>query len=446
MPQPKRLRPRLAAATLALLIGLPLVACDATTEPEGRDDVTLTFGVFGPPAEIDAFQAMVDTFNMASDSTTVELRSWSSADELMAAVRAGGAERPDLFLTPRADLDALVDEGINAPLFELLEARNVNTGDEFNHDALIAFSEDDDLQCVPYAIDPMVMYLNTDLVDFDAMQERDLPVPGDPLEGWTFEEFRAAAQFASRRGSTRGIGVQPTLDAIAPYLLSGGGAVFDDADNPTSTALSSDGSIDALTTALSLLRDPALTLTTEQLAEASPLTWFERGKLAMVQGYRSLVPELREVEGLNFDVMPMPALGDPATVGSMTGICIAAGEQAERAADFLVYALAKESLGIVTRAGYMVPATVAVARSDAFLQPGREPESAGAFNVAVDSLRLIPRLNDDALEDAVEPGLTEMLEAPIVVDLDALTAQIDEASRSVLDPDYVAETPSSDPS
>ena len=35
-----------------------------------------------------------------------------------------------------------------------------------------------------------------------------------------------------------------------------------------------------------------------------------------------MVPELRAVPGLDFDVMPMPSLGTSATVGSLTGLCL----------------------------------------------------------------------------------------------------------------------------
>ena len=42
----------------------------------------------------------------------------------------------------------------------------------------------------------------------------------------------------------------------------------------------------------------------------------------MITGSRALVPELREVPGLEFDVMPIPSIDGQATVGEITGLCV----------------------------------------------------------------------------------------------------------------------------
>ena len=56
-----------------------------------------------------------------------------------------------------------------------------------------------------------------------------------------------------------------------------------------------------------------ITPTNAQLARATPVQLFKRGELAMVAGFRNLVPELREAEDLSFDVLPMPTI-DPQIV------------------------------------------------------------------------------------------------------------------------------------
>ena len=87
---------------------------------------------------------------------------------------------------------------------------------------------DDELQCMAYSVSPMVIYYNTDLVDFDKMERRGLDVPAADEDGvrdrWTLAEFAAAAQFASRRGDRRGVWIDPTLQGLAPFIYSGGGA------------------------------------------------------------------------------------------------------------------------------------------------------------------------------------------------------------------------------
>ena len=220
-------------------------------------------------------------------------------------------------------------------------------------------------------------------------------------------------------------------------MWSGGGSIFDDDTDPTSLTLSEDDDRQALTTALEVLRDPRLTLTNGQLQRATALEWFTRGKLGMMEGFRSLTPRLREVPGLHFDVLPMPTLDDPTTVGDINGLCIARGRNVQQAADFMVHAISDDSSAQVAEAGYIVPVNETVARSDAFLQPDRQPASAGVFNLSVADMRLAPVIEDAAaLNEVVEPLLLQLLTAPVLDDIEELTAQIDEASRSVLDPDY----------
>ena len=95
---------------------------------------------------------------------------------------------------------------------------------------------------------------------------------------------------------------------------------------------------------LEVLRDPTITLTNKQVIEKPALEWFKEGKLGMVAGFRDLTPELRATPGLDFDIMPMPELDDDATIGDLTGVCVAEGpqERVEQSADFLVDLLSDE--------------------------------------------------------------------------------------------------------
>ncbi len=436
-------------ALLAITVALAVVtgACtdDGGDEPEpprrSAKPKVLTLGVFGEAPEIAAYRSMVDSYNVGAEATEVRLQVWPDRDAIIDALESdheAGRKPPDLFLVSRRDLARVKAAELNQPLFDLLDERGVSYGDRYSRDAVESFSADDDLQCMPYSVSPMVIYYNTDLIDFERMRERDLPAPEEPAEGWTFEEFRAAAEFATRpRLGTRGVHIEPTLRSLAPFVWSGGGSVFDDDTDPTSLTLSEDDDRQALTTALEVLRDPRLTLTNGQLARATALEWFTRGRLGMMEGFRSLTPRLREVPGLHFDVLPMPTLDDPTTVGDINGLCIARGRNVQQAADFMVHAISDDSSAQVAEAGYIVPVNETVARSDAFLQPDRQPASAGVFNLSVADMRLPPVTEDAAaLNEAVEPLLLQLLTAPVLDDIEELTAQIDEASRSVLDPDY----------
>lgn len=433
---------------------LGLAACQANgsgtadpSPPAGSQPTSnparLTFGVWGTEAEIAAYQDVADTYNSLSNDNAVELRSWPTQAALQAAVKAGES-MPDVFMLPRSSVALVSEEKLNQPVDELLDERGVEFGDGYSRDALQAFAADNRLQCMPYGISPMVIYYNTELIDFERMRLRGLPAPSDDENTrWTFEEFAAAADFATRPGrGTRGLHVDPTLRGLAPFIYSGGGAIFDDDINPTSLAFSSGDTQDALARTLELLRDAPVNLTEKQLAEAQPLDWFKDGRLGMIEGFRSLVPELRQVKGLQFDVMPMPTLDTAATVGDITGLCLSAdAADTAKAADFLVYATSVDSVRRVVQAGFLAPANLDVALSEDFLQSGQLPAHASVFNNSVRALRIAPLLdNFSELEAAVSGSLQELVNVTIL-SLEELTAQIDAESKPVLDPQSVSETP-----
>ncbi len=409
-----------------------------TPKPSTARPISLTFGVFGAPEEVLAYSQLADLYALDHDRVEVEVASWEDRDDAARAYRQD-AELPDVFMVSRRDLSWFTERDLTQPVDELLDERGVSFGDDYARDALQAFAEDNSLACMPYSISPMVIFYNTDLVDFDKMRKRGLNAPDEELDGWDFEQFTAAAQFATRPGKrTRGVYIEPTLLGLSPFIYAGGGQVFEDEDPPTSLAFSEGDTQSALDTTLTLLRDARFTPTRQQLAQSTPTSLFEEGKVGMIAGFRSLVPELRKTPDLDFDVMPIPSISRSGTVGDVTGLCISnATESAAAAADFLVHVLAEESVAQVAQQGYLVPANVGVATSEAFLQPTSEPLHAGVFNASVRNIVISPLLDDgNDLEDAVGQLLMELVTVPLMNEtvLADLTAQIDAASLPVLSP------------
>jgi multiple sugar transport system substrate-binding protein len=144
--------------------------------------------------------------------------------------------------------------------------------------------------------------------------------------------------------------------------------------------------------------------------------------------------------------MPMPTIDDAATVGRITGICIAAGTpDLAESADLLVDVISAESVRRVVPAGYLVPANQTVALTDDFLQPVRLPRRADVFNESVSNLYVPPLLDDEAaLQEAVEPAIELLLNVEIP-DIEALTEQIDAASQTVLSPEEPDDQPDDQP-
>ena len=446
------------------MVALSTAACTGDAEPAaptpsgkpsgaGEKPREITFGAFGSEEEVDAFQDVVDSFNATSTTRRVTLRSWPDHESALQDVLAGDA--PDVFLTSRIDLDQLVDAETLQPVSLLLDERGVDFGDRFSRDAVDAFAMDDELQCMAYSVSPMVIYYNTEIVDFDKMERRGLDVPTADDEGvrdrWTLAEFSAAAEFASRRGDRRGVWIDPTLQGLAPFIYSGDGEVFDDDREPTSLAFSDDSTREALEQTLAVLRNSTVTPTNAQLARATPVQLFKRGELAMIAGFRNLVPELRDAEDLDFDVLPMPTIDSRATVGDISGLCISSSsEEQGDAADFIAYAVSDAAIATVSSTGYIVPANTEVASSPEFLAPGVEPANSVVFNTSIRYMVVPPFIDQrDELVEAVTPFLERLVTAPGILDLELVTEQIDQASQAILspeEPEEESESPSESPS
>ena len=407
-----------------------------TQPPSGM--ARLVFAVWGNDTEVEAYRKIVTDYNEDSVVVDVHVESWPDSASMLADIRSGEVT-PDLYMLPREELAETLDAERNRPVLELLDARGVAFGDEFPRDALSAFTADDNLQCMPYTSSPMVIYYNTDLIDFERMAARELPVPPEDREYWTLEMFQAAAAFASRpRKDTKGVYIEPTLRGLAPFVYAGGGKLFDEDADPTSLVLSDEDNVDSIRQTLEVLRDPTITLTNVQLREQTALDYFEDGKLGMIAGFRDITPRLRQVAGLNFDVMPMPELDDDATIGDLTGVCVAEGpqERVEQSADFLVNLLSDESVTTMAATGYLMPTKLDVSFSDAFLQPDLQPANARAFVSSLRSIVLPPLIAGwPDLEAAVDPDLERLLNQPLLEDLEADLEAIDERSQAVLDPE-----------
>jgi multiple sugar transport system substrate-binding protein len=375
---------------------------------------------------------MADSYAPTSRHVTVKVESWPNDAAMIGAFR-DGTPVPDVFLASRRHLDYLVQHGLIQPVDQLLDDRGFDFGDEYPRSTLTAFANDNRLQCLPYDIQPSVIYYNTKLVDFTQIRN-DPPTAG---EGWTLDQFARAGRWAVRHHpGVAGMFLDPSLSGLAPFLYSGGGDLYDDDTAPTSLAFGDQTNLDSLTQMVQALRTPGADLSEQQLEKRSPLSWFERGKLALLEGDSRMVPDLRQ-SGVHFDVMPMPSLGSSKTVGTLTGMCLSGQPRdVATAADFLVYANTPGALALVSFAGYLQPANQTVALSDAFQQPGQQPRHASVFTFSVKSMQFPPLVaKSDELDLAVEPWLKELVQGT-PEEVPMLARRIDRASYRVLGPTF----------
>ncbi|HEX4471126.1 MAG TPA: extracellular solute-binding protein [Nocardioides sp.] len=403
----------------------PTSSAPAQLPPE-----TLTFGVIGSEDEVDQYKTMAETYAPLSRKVTVKVESWPNDSAMLGAFR-DGEKVPDVFIANRRHLTYLVQHGLIQPVDQLLDDRGFDFGDEFPRSSLTAFGSDNRLECLPYGVQPSVVYYNKKLVRLARVKN-----PPSPGQGWSLDQFAAAARWATQHHpGVAGISLDPTLVGLAPFVYSGGGDLFDSSTQPTSLALSNDTNVGSITQTVRALHAPGAMLTQAQLERHTPLEWFMRGKLALLEGTRRMVPDLRSTPGLNFDVMPMPSLGTPATVGNLTGLCLSQHPtDVSTAADFLVYATSPGALALVSFGGYLQPANQTVALSDAFQQPQLLPRHASVFTFSVKSMVYPPDVPDwDDLELAVDPLIEKLLEGD-ASQVTRTTTRIDRASYRILGP------------
>lgn len=403
------------------------------SSPTATEPVTLTFGVYGSDGVVKAYSAVAQEYHAVEPNVTVQVKSWPTEEAMIDAL-SHGEQAPDVFLTPRPDIPALTDLDVIQPVDTFLEARNVDLGDGYSRTAIADFSQDHHLTCMPYAVSPDVLYVNTDLIDFDAMKRQGLPAPQDPTQGkWNVEQFEAALKFATRRQGVAGTYLSPTLRGLAPWLAGAGGHLVDDVTTPTTTTLGD--SVDPLKALQPILSDPQLRLSPQQLKQATPVQWFNRDRLAVLPGQRALVPQLRAKAGLHWDVMAMPTNGgSAATTGDYSGMCLSKkAADADAAADFLAYMNSTEAVTDVAQSGYVVPVNQQVALADGFKQPGRAPANAGVFTDAVKGMVTLPqRATLDSIQAATAAPVRRLF-AP-GAEVDTLAARIDQLSAALLAP------------
>lgn len=431
------------ALTAACSGGEPSPKPTASPTPSGP--TLLTFAVYGPPQVISAYTKIAADFTAEHSDIVVNVRPYSSAAEAKAALEQGIAagDPPDAFLAPQTDVADLVARKEVRPLDELLGEREVDFGDGFQRDALEAYSADNRLQCMPVDVSPLVVYYNTALVNLAALTEPgENPITADT--GWRMDKFALAAQNALTAGpGVRGAYVAPDLTQVAPFIWSGGGQLVDNAEEPTTLTLSDAASESALEKLLEVVRNPQLTFNAQQIAARSALQRFKAGRLGMLLGFRDLTPQLRNQQGLSFDVMPLPRIGGKATSGDSRGLCLSkATDHPEKTADFLAYAVSNDATALLAATGYVVPTNLDVVNSEAFLQPGEYPASSRVFAAGVRSIRPFPAVDTwPSVAAHTATLLHGLFYDPVIDPLDERLKAIDAASAPLFTP-----VPSSTPS
>lgn len=218
-----------------------------------------------------------------------------------------------------------------------------------------------------------------------------------PADDWTWDDFLAAAKALTAAPNADGVveqyglGVEPSLFRLAPFVWQNDGRIVDDVDFPTQLGLTRFPSQEAMQWFVDL--QTVHGVVPDRVAEASQdsESRFVAGTTAMYLNSRRSTPTYREIDSFTWDVAPLPRGKQEAGVLHSDGYCMAATTENKDAAwRFIEFANSAEGQTIIAQSGRTVPSNIAVAESEAFLDPNQLPSRARVWLDTVDTLRFVP--------------------------------------------------------
>ncbi len=396
--------PGLRGATVLMAGALLASGCGAGS---GRDDANdaLRFVLFGDPTETAGYEELVTAFERANPDVDVEINPVADQDDLMVKLSTAfaGGRPPDVFLVNYRNYGQFAAQGVLAPVQPRLEASTVIEEADFAAAALDAFRfEGAELTCLPQNVSSLEVYYNVDM-----FEQAGVPLPE---AGWTWDDFLSAAKSLTGQGRY-GVGTEPSLIRVAPFVWSAGGEVVDDPADPTTLTLDTGTARRGLDFFLDLQTVHRVAPPEREEQSQDSEARFLAGRLGMYLNSRKSVPTLRTIEDFTWDVAPLPVApgGKPATILHGDAYCMSkASPQQDQTWRFIEFANSAEGQTILARSGRTVPSRIDVARSEAFLRPDEPPASAEVFVDVVPTIRSVPHT---ASWPRVEKEADEVLEA-----------------------------------
>lgn len=385
---------------------LAVAGCDSgddpgPTSPPGADPVEITLQVSGEPEETAVYRTLAAEYQKTNDDAVVQVVEVPDGDEHLAklATSFAGGTPPDVFLINYREYAQFAVRDAVAPIEDLLLDNGLDLS-EYYPQSLDAFTLDGTLQCMPQNISSLVVYYNTNLFRRAGIEP--------PREGWSFDEFEAAARELTS-GGVDGLGVDPQVIRLAPFVWSNGGEITDDPDAPARFTFDDPAAREVVEAFARLARDEVVP-TPDELAAQDLETRFMKGRVAMLLSSRRDTPVFREVTDFAWDVLPLPAFEEPASILHSDALCVAAESDAvEEAGAFVAYAMGEEGQTLTALSGRTVPSMQKVAESAAFLDPSQRPAHSEVWLEAIPHIRNTPVISTWPEIEAVSEELLTRL-------------------------------------
>lgn len=402
---------------LALVFLLLAVACGGN-----KEETTISFMVFGDPAEYRAYVELVDAFGTSHPEIEVELRHIPSPREYRTrlATEFAAGSPPDVTLMNYRRYAGFAAAGLLEPLGSRLDESSLIERDDFYAVAIDGFVWRGELMCIPQNISSLVVYYNQDLFD-----EAGIPYPGDD---WTWATFLETAKALTRdvdgdgEVDQFGLGVEPSLFRLAPFVWQNDAPLVDDPEHPTRLTLTRPPSLQALQWFVDLRQVHGVVPGRVEEAAQDSESRFIAGTTAMYLNSRRGTPTYRQLETFAWDVAPLPRQKTEAGILHSDAYCLssAAGDK-DAAWTFIEFANSFEGQSVIVGSGRTVPSLKAVAESEAFLDDGLRPARSYVF---VDNARIAQRVPVISTWEEIEGTADREIERAFYGDVSAEEAAL----------------------
>lgn len=372
----------LAALVATMLVGAGCTAEDDSgdTAADGELSGTIRFATWGSESEIETNEKVIAAFEELHPGVTVELEYIPEDYETKIDTLIAGGAAPDVIYGHPYQLRKWYAKGALLDLTDLYEDKGLNDEEVYNTTFYKNFEYDGAKVGTINGQDIILLYYNKDLFDAAGVDY--------PSEDWTWDDFLAAAQKLTVKEGDKTVQYGVSLDDWYPtaemFIWGFGGQIVDDQyANDAKITIDSPETVAGLQFMSDLINKHGVSPTPEGAAVFGGS--FEAGNVAMKFDGAWAPVFLKDVEGLNWDMMLVPS----GSAGRGTPVLYAGygvyaeSENTELAKEFAAFMQAEEGQRILAETGLITVIHKAVSEDPDVLfaegmPPGNEYRIIGA--------------------------------------------------------------------
>ncbi|MCY3600047.1 MAG: sugar ABC transporter substrate-binding protein [Gemmatimonadetes bacterium] len=377
-PPPRARRPLPAVRAARVLAGpvlAALILAAAGCAP-GESDTVLRVALWAGGHELEIEREVADRYEALHPGVRIALESAPNGYEerLLTSIAAG--RPPDVYLMDSPDIPTFVERGLALDLAPYMEALGFRTDSVFGQVA-DAFRRGGSMFALPKDFTPMVLYANRSVLAAAGVEAL-LPVApstAEPAAGWTWTDFRRAAETVAAdtdgdgRQDVFGFDFPRNLYQWVPFVWSAGGDILAPGGGGAAGYLDGPEALEAYRF-LTALAEDGLTPGAQFVQQGDPARearFASGGQAFLLSGHWTLpvFRDLVETGGLDLAILPIPH--HPSRTAA-TSVLYASGwavppnaPNLRRAIDLAGFLASPDAQRIRARSGLAIPSRIDVA-------------------------------------------------------------------------------------